>query len=303
MGSPQPASGVDVTARFVLSLVLAVGGLQAGGGDLVELDVVVTDKDNRVVPDLAREDFTIKEDGRAVDVKTFEPASSGRDEGRPIVLLLDDSSVPFSGTSIVQAIAGAVLARKAPEDEVTVVRLNNERDEPFGDVDTARSRIAGYRGGAAPFEGRGTAARAMNVIAAISRQLEHDGRRRKLIVCIGGPRVCNGVEPRSRYGDLWRPWVGALAATARANAAVYAIMPVWPAAPVAISDGLAGLTGGREFTNRSNFERFVEHLWDEAGRYYLLGYWPAGSKRELHTIDVRVARKGVRVQARRYRGG
>ena len=44
-----------------------------------------------------------------------------------------------------------------------------------------------------------------------------------------------------------------------------------------------------------------EAIAREAGHYYLLGYWPAASRRELRSIDVNVARKGVRVRARQRR--
>jgi len=46
----------------------------------------------------------------------------------------------------------------------------------------------------------------------------------------------------------------------------------------------------------------VERIWSEAGHYYLLGYSPALSKRELHRIQVSVGRQGVRARARRSRG-
>ena len=40
----------------------------------------------------------------------------------------------------------------------------------------------------------------------------------------------------------------------------------------------------------------------DTGTYYLLGYWPVGAKSELHSIDVKVNRKDLRVRARRFRG-
>jgi hypothetical protein len=34
----------------------------------------------------------------------------------------------------------------------------------------------------------------------------------------------------------------------------------------------------------------------------MLGYWPTGKSREIHSIDVKVARRGLKVHARRRRG-
>jgi VWFA-related protein len=290
--------------RGLLILLLAALALQPSGGDLVELDVVILDRDNHAVPGLEQKDFQVKDDGRAVDVKTFASESeSERGEGRQVVLLLDDSSVPMGGTPIIQAMAQAILSRKAPEDDVTVLRLNNDRDEPFGDVETAMMRIGGYHAGVVPFQNRGTAERALNVIASASRHLEAVEHQRKLVVCIGGPRVCNVLEPQPRgYNQLWQPWVRALSAAARANVAVYAVMPVPPGTPIMLAGGLVEMTGGDGFSNSSRFDAFVDGMWNEARHYYMLGYWPAPSTRELHSIDVKVNRKGLRVRARRRRG-
>src|SRR5262245_40873109 len=190
---------------LALTAALASGALQNPTGDLVELDVTVVDKTGAVVSDLRPGDFEVKDDGKTVDIKTFEAVTmdgSSPDTNRQIVLLLDDT-VPVEGTPVMQLMANAVLSRSRPADEVTVVRLNNDRDEPFGDLETAMSRISGYRAGAAPFQRRGTAERALKVVASISRQLEAVEHRRKLIVCVGWPNVCNVLEPQpSGYNPL-----------------------------------------------------------------------------------------------------
>jgi hypothetical protein len=60
-------------------------------------------------------------------------------------------------------------------------------------------------------------------------------------------------------------------------------------------------TGGRLFAHENNFAPAGEAVFREAGHYYLLGYWPAASKKDLRSIDVRVSRKGARVHARQLR--
>lgn len=287
--------------RLLIAAAVAVGLLQSSAGDLVELDVLVLDHDNRPVRDLRQSEFSIREDGRPAEIKTFTPAGPS-DDGRQLVILLDDASVPMNGTPIIQAMAHAVLLRKKPEDEVTVVRLSNDRDEPFGDDETALARIADYHAGASPFNNRATPERSLRVVASIARSLEGEQHRRKALVCIGGPRVCNVLEPYPRgYSDLWKPWVAAIAAAGRANLAVYAVMPVMPGTPVMLSGGLADVTGGDGFSNATNFERFVSDIWVHANSYYLLGYWPGPAKRDVHSIEVKVARKGLKVRTRRYR--
>ena len=302
---------------MVLALFVVVAGLPLAArqgkhapdphsADLVELDVLALDRDGVAVTDLRREDFEIKDDGHVVEVKTFTPplpAADASRSGRQMVLLLDDSSVPMSGTAVVQGMAQVILSRQERGDEVTVVRLNNEHDEPFGDLATALTRILQYHAAAVPFQNLGTGERALKVVAAVSRQLEAVDHQRKIIACIGGPRVCNVLEPQPQgYSVLWPAWVQAVTAAARANVAVYAVMPLPAGSLLRLPGGLVQATGGDGFANAMKFEQFVDNLWREATDYYLLGYWPSPSKHDLHAIDVKVKRKGVQVRARHTRG-
>jgi VWFA-related protein len=275
-------------------------------GDLIELDVVALDRRDQPVTDLRLEDFKIKEDGRAVEVKTFSQVtalgSSQPDDGRVVTLLMDDIGVPITGTSPMQQIAPVVLSPIGDGDEVSVVRLSSRSDEAFGDVGTARERIAGYRGGVVPFSRRDTAETVLKAIAKISQQLESIDHRRKVILCLGLPSVCDVSEPALGGASvIWPAWVAAIAAAARANVGVYCVDPTGMRGGLNVSGGLVQLTGGAIFAHANTFAPAAEAIWREAGHYYLLGYWPAASKRDLHSIDVSVARKGVHVHARQRR--
>src|SRR5262245_38194238 len=81
----------------VAATVVARGQQSADPPFLVELDAVVVDESGRAVTGLRQEDFQIKEDGRPVELKTFEAVAdadeNGRAVARSIVLLLDDSGI------------------------------------------------------------------------------------------------------------------------------------------------------------------------------------------------------------------
>jgi len=291
-------------AGFV-AVLIATAAAQPQSGDLVELDVVAVDRDDRPVIDLRQADFRIKEDGHAVDVKTFSQVTAlgttQPDDARIVTLLMDDIGVPLSGTSPMQQIAPVVLAPMGGGDELSVVRLSNRMDEAFGDLSTARDRIAGYRGGAQPFSWRETPETVLKAVVRIATQLETVDHRRKIILCLGLPLVCDvGEPPVSARRATWEAWVGALAATARANASVYIVDPTGARGGGNMGNGLVQFTGGRIFHD-NNFAPAGDAIWREAGHYYLLGYWPPASKHDVHSIDVSVARKGVRIRARQRR--
>jgi hypothetical protein len=220
-----------------------------------------------------------------------------------VVLLMDDIGVPISGTSAMQQIAPVVLSPLGQGDEISVVRLSSRLDEAFGDVRAARDRIDGYRGGVQPFSSRDTPETVLKAVAKIARQLESIDHRRKVILCLGLPFVCDVSEPAlGGTSPIWPAWVAAISATARANAAVYCIDPTGVRGGFnPSSNGLVQETGGRVFANENTFAPAAEAIWRDAGHYYLLGYWPAASKREVHAIEVSVARKDVRVRARQRR--
>ena len=274
---------------------------------LVELDAVVLDDDDRPVPGLKQEDFQVKEDGRLVELKTFDAVADvagGRSPQRSIVLLLDDSGVGTGNTVPIQTIARMFVARMAAPDEFSVVRLSNRRDEAFGDRLEALLRISEYRSDALPFFGRETVESALRSIAKVSRTLEAIEGRRKAIVCIGLSAVCNVFEPSTGRGSLiWRYWVDAIGATARANASVYSLMPNGLSNRVEVARGsLSDVTGGQGFRNTNDINRVIDIVRRDTGTYYLLGYWPPASSKELHSIEVKVNKRGLHVRARRQRG-
>jgi VWFA-related protein len=291
------------------AVAATVGGSSdqpAQGPYLVEIDAVVLDADDHTVAGLRQENFQIKEDGRLVDVKTFDEVTdpgAGRSAPRSIVLLLDDSGVGSGNTLAIQTIARMFVARMAAPDEFSVVRLNNRRDEAFGDRLEALMRISEYRSDALPFFGRETLENALTSLAKVSRTLEAIEHRRKALVCIGVSSVCNVVEPSGRSSLLWRYWADAVGAMARANASVYALVPNGLSGRVELVNGsIADATGGEGFRNTTDVGRVIDIVRRDTGNYYLLGYWPAASSREIHSIEVKINKRGVRVRARRVRG-
>src|SRR5215472_1556634 len=86
---------------------------------LVEVDAVVTDEAGKPVVGLTQSDFQVKDDGKRVELKTFEEVreTNERAVARSIVLLLDDSGFGSGNTLPIQEIARTFVARMAPPDQ------------------------------------------------------------------------------------------------------------------------------------------------------------------------------------------
>jgi hypothetical protein len=118
---------------------------------------------------------------------------------------------------------------------------------------------------------------------------------------VGAPAVCNIEEPTVNVvrPAFWNAWVDALSAAAKASVAVYAIVP---GRAILRGGGLVDLTGGEVLATMYDVGPAIDRILRDAGSYYMLGYWPSGKARELHSISVKVGRRGAKVHARRKRG-
>jgi VWFA-related protein len=273
------------------------------GADFVEIDAVVVDRKGRPMRGLQQSDFSIREDGKPVTITTFSeisgPVRDDPDSARTVVLLLDDTGVAPVGTQSIQIIARAFVSSAAAVDDVTVVRLHVEADEPFGDRIAGESRISEYRGGSYPFVSWSTTGDMLKRVADIARLVASNASRRKIIVCIGSPYVCNVREPQpSAPRSFEAAWAGALVQAAQANVSVYGLVPGGAGLR---SDGLSEYTGGEVFASTYDVGPPIDRILQDAANYYLLGYWPVSAPKSLHRVEVKVATRGLRVHARRAR--
>ena len=296
-----------VVAALAAAGVSIRAGQPAAATYLVELDAVVTDDAGKPVTGLKQEDFQIKDDGKTVEVKTFEAVEEGGPGSRPvprsIVLLLDDSGVGSGNTLAIQSVARVFVSRMGPADEFSVVRLNNRRDEAFGDRLEALLRISEYRADSLPFFGVETLENALQVFSKVSRTIEAIEHRRKALVCIGVPDVCSILEPSGRTSLIWRYWVDAMGAMGRANASVYSLEPNGSSRQANFTGGgIAEATGGEVFRNATDLSHAMDVIRRDTGNYYLIGYWPAPTTRPLHSVEVKVNKRGLHVRARHVRG-
>lgn len=273
-------------------------------GAFVELDVSVTDK-NGIVTDLRQEDFQVQDDGKKVEIKSFTSVlargTTAPGDGRELVLLLDDAGVPMAGTQAMQQIASTFVGNARSGDNVSVVRLHKPDDEVSKDRQVALSKIAAFQAGTIPFFPNETTEDMLRTVVRLSKHwAETSPHRRQAIVCIGSPAVCSPLERESTAArDAYSTWVDAMTAAAKANVVVYAAIP---GRVDLVGGGLVERTGGQVFAGLSNFIPAAEQVYADLSQYYLLGYEPATSKKDLRALSIKVDRKGVTVHARNKRG-
>jgi VWFA-related protein len=273
-------------------------------GDLKVLDVAAFDGSGKPVTDLKQSDFQIEDDGKKVEIASFEAvAADGAAEGkksRSIVVLLDDTGVPASGTQAIQQIAQNVLSKMGPRDEIGIMNIHDTPDKLARDVPTVLQRLSAYTAGSIPWDQSGTLERVLGSFAAVAQALKKDDGRRKGIVCVGSAGVCAVAEQRDNAPrQLWPNWMAAVGNAAAANVAYYAVIPA--RTPV-MAGTITDLTGGEAFAVTSDLDRVIDKIWAGLSNYYLIGYRAAPSNRAVPSITVRTSRKGVEIQARRRRG-
>ena len=292
-------------ASLVIAFVAALHAVGVSRTSFVELDVVALDSEDRPVEGLHPQDFIVKEDGRPVAITSFTEVTTAdngrRDDGRSLVLLLDDSAPPIV-PRIVQQIAAEFLSRARPNDIVDVVRLYRRDDNLSGNLSTAANRVATFVGGSGSFDGQSPADHMLRTLTRISRSLQSIPHRRKAIVCIGHRFICASYFHSPEDSIVWHSWRDAISAAADAHASLYSIDIAGNVGGIDVGSAVVDETGGVAFGRSSNFDRVADLVWEQVGHYYLLGYTPTAKPNDLHAIDVSTARPGVRPLARNSRG-
>jgi VWFA-related protein len=297
--------------------------------NLLVVSAIVRDTGNALVRGLTRDDFELREDGNLVPIATFAEASTDArtslDDGRFVVLLLDDYSTHPQYTQRIKDVARGFADRMGPKDVLSVVMMNGGSSVTTQRPAEVRAAIERSRAYGKGFVSRTNPARhAMENIGGLAAQLAKVPHRRKVIVCIGPAATCNPATHRD--GNQGEAGI-AMRDTARANVTTYVIDPLGLAAKPSLStpaiddrvassptiyekgqgfrqyqDGFAFESGGYAFANTNDYASAIDQVWEESGNYYLLGYEPARRDNRRHSIEVRVKNPDLTVRARRTRG-
>lgn len=299
----------------------------------VAVDVVVTDRDDKPVTDLTRDDFEIVAGGRRQTITDFAfvhvplatraieldmpalPPSDVASNGdtarasRAIVIFVDDpslSAVLFCDgcPDVFVALKNALtrfLQSLSPDDQAAIVwQGRSDLSEDFTRdiprlVDAVRNWKAAM--GLLPVALRAPWRATVHSLNFAINALEGSRVARRAIVYVGAS-ACNPIDESSLQGaecrDLYRR-------AREANVPIYTLDP--RVNPPAASDNMAELslnTGGLAFLRQSRPLAAVDQILVDTGSFYTLGFYPDPlvNDGKYHAFKVNVRRDGVRVRAR-----
>jgi VWFA-related protein len=301
---------------LAFAAAIAFAGSQASParpGRLVQIDAVAVDTKGEPVRDLTAKDLEVSIENYRVPIETLSMVAPGdADDGRVVVLLLDDMNVPLAITPRVREIAKRFVRQMQPHDRMAVLALNDERPvELVGADGQARllKAIESYSWNQFALYDRPDliGAHLLDTVAGVSRQIAEQPVRRKAIVGIGASFLFDAPIPPPTVSRSLRPeWTAAMRASGFAHVVMYAIDPGGIGSSRFGGDsGFTRETGGHAFVNTNDFEKAVDSILGEAGNYYVIEVAdpPVGRKFELRNLEVRSLRRGVSVRARRLLPG
>ena len=283
------------TARLA---VLAAGLLLAAGGrhrpvvaavdqqfstrtDLVEVYATVTDRKGRLVTDLTRQDFIVREEGQPQEVTTF----AAGDQPVALALAVDRSwSMAGEPLAAAQRAGRDLLLELGDRDRVMLVAIGSDVDVPAPltnnrrAVDTALQALDAW----------GSTALHDAVVTAFDAIEPAPGRRALVL-------VSDGLERNSTRTDEQ--------VLQRVRASDVLAYPVVLQRKVPdVLEQLAAATGGRAQRVRRlrDLPSALRRIASELRHQYLLGYQPTSTPKpgEYRRLTVQVRRPGYSVRAR-----
>jgi len=297
------------------SAVVAAIGQQPGpfsaNTSLVVVPVVAIDSKGATVHGLTQEDFQVFEDGKPVEIQAFLAPSAGTvtgEEGRFIVIALDNLFTPAAIAFRVKGIAKRFVDKLGPKDVMSVISLNAGKattTSSKAELNAAINRFTGKVGDDAMILGR-SAEHGLQMIASLSDQVANNAHRRKIFVYIGDAALFSPSQPSAfhdRANDMTPEWAAAVRTTSRNNVSVYAIDPAGlDGVPADWTQSFSAETGGYTWSRTNNYGNAVDRIWQESASYYLMGYAAPISDNRIHKIEVKVSKPGVTIRARKARG-
>lgn len=272
--------------------------------DLVSVNVRVTDKKGRDVPELSADDFDLLENGQKQKIAFFDTNK----EPITLSILVDSSTSMSSGEKLeaAQAMFGELMNGLRPQDDVSVLQFT---DHIVGFRKVTREQWPMALSYSATAEAGGTALYDA-VASALCRLREAKNVRQAIVVFTDGA----DQHSRIKLEQLIRLVQGSRAqlfmigffqepeysVDKESGAKVALVTGREIDNPLIVFERLARESGAEAFfpTDRKSFDQVVREISNILKAQYTLAYYPQGSPKNIRRIQVKVHRGGLRVRAR-----
>jgi len=300
---PRPVLGALI-ALTVVSTATAQDQVFRVAADTVPVFVTVTDRDDRLVTTLTRDQFEVRDDGRPQPITLFDNTP------QPInlIVMLDVSGSMAGNLRLLRAASRELFRRLGPDDRVRV--------GTFGDdvvIEGPFTRDPVELAAMLPEEINPSAPtplwRGLN--DAITELTDVGGRRVVLVLSDGGDSGPQwnqrfvgelDVRERAQHEDVMVYAIGLQSRTAFApqpganlGAMLGASLPDPALGRAAVETG----GGYFELRPRDDLAAAFARVADELHSQYLLGFAPPRRDGDMHRIDVRLTTRGLNARARR----
>lgn len=162
--------------------------------NLVTIPLIASDRQNRYIPDLKREEFTLTEDGVKQEIVFFGTI----EEPINVVLMLDTSSSTQEKLGQIQQSANHFVGQLKPADRIKVISFDDEvREQSQFTNDRQELRLAINR--ARPGQGTRLYDAVRLAIASLART---DGRKAIVIFTDGVDWQSNDTSAKDNYGEI-----------------------------------------------------------------------------------------------------
>ena len=282
------------------------------GARTVAVYATVTDKEGRLVPDLERDAFEVRDNGKPQPLTVF----SNEVQPLSIVMMLDRSGSMMGNAGLVQRGAAEFVKRLRPEDKARIGAFGERIEIEPAEFTSDQQQLLRALQSEIPVKGPTPLWNATN--QALDTLRGQEGRKVVLIFSDGGDSPANNFsKSNSSIMDIMRGaqqddvmvYSIGLAQTAirrgSGNPAAGGFGALTGAMTVVRPDpGLATIadeTGGGyfELTRADDLGSTFARVAEELRHQYALGFEPPRLDDKMHGLDVKVSSKGMKVRARK----
>jgi|SRR5687767_10381219 len=277
------------------------------GARTVAVYATVTDRDGRLVTDLARGDFEVKDNGSPQALTVF----SSDVQPITVVMLLDRSGSQRGNFRLVEAAAEAFVDRLDPADKARIgsfaEKIEIHPPEFTGDKSVLKGILRNdlQQAGPTPLWNA--------VEAGITSLLKQDGRRVVLVFTDGADQPGNfklnnlsvmDVMRHAQEQDVMVYAIGLSGANTSLGGGGFGSRGGFGGMLSGPDPGLptiAGETGGGyfELDRGGDLAATFARVADELHRQYALGFEPQKLDGKTHKLEVKVKKPGTKVRARK----